>query len=193
MSKLQWKGGAMLSPVPAVLVSCGDRETKNVFTVAWTGILCSRPPRTYVSVRPERYSYALIRQTKEFCINLPSSRLVRAVDFCGVRSGRDVDKFRKLHLTAEPSQTVSCVSIAECPITLECRVFEEKELGSHTMFLADITAVTVEETLLDENGKLCLAKAGLMAYSHGTYHTLGKKIGSFGFSVKKAGKKKPEK
>lgn len=189
MSKLQWKGGTLLTPVPAVLVSCGDAETKNVFTVAWTGIVCSHPPRTYVSVRPERYSYALIRETKEFCINLPSSRMVRAVDLCGVRSGRDTDKFRKLHLTPEASQTVSCVSVSECPITLECKVFEEKELGSHTMFLADITAVTVEEALLDENGRLHPEKAGLMAYSHGTYHTLGKKIGTFGFSVKKSNKK----
>ncbi len=185
MSKIKWKGGTMMSPVPAVLVSCADGEKSNVFTVAWTGIVCSNPPRTYVSVRPERYSYDLIKQSGEFCINLPSSYLVRAVDFCGVRSGRDMDKFEMCRLTREESQTVSCPSVAECPITLECKVFEAKELGSHTMFLADITAVTVDERIIGEDGKMRIEKANLMAYGHGTYFTLGKRIGKFGYAVKK--------
>lgn len=175
----------MLSPVPAVLVSCADGERNNVFTVAWTGIVCSKPPRTYVSVRPERYSYELIQKSGAFCINLPTSYMVRLVDFCGVKSGREIDKFAKLQLTPEPSLTVPCPSIAECPITLECKVFEEKPLGSHTMFLADITAVTVDERLIGEDGKMRIEKANLMAYGHGTYYTLGKRIGTFGYSVKK--------
>lgn len=185
MAKLRWKGGTILSPVPAVLVSCAAEGKQNLFTVAWTGIVCSNPPRTYISVRPERYSYALIQKSREFCINLPTSRLVKAVDFCGVKSGRDVDKFQTWHLTAEASETVSCPSIGECPITLECRVFEEKPLGSHTMFLADITAVTVDERIVGEDGKMHLEQANLMAYGHGTYYTLGKRIGTFGYSVRK--------
>ncbi|MBQ3153967.1 MAG: flavin reductase family protein [Clostridia bacterium] len=185
MSKIKWKGGTMMSPVPAVLVSCSDGEKDNIFTVAWTGIVCSNPPRTYVSVRPERFSYDLIKKSGEFCINLPSSYLVRAVDFCGVRSGKDMDKFEMCRLTREQSQTVACPSVAECPITLECKVFEEKELGSHTMFLADITAVTVDERIVGEDGKMRIEKANLMAYGHGTYFTLGKRIGTFGYAVKK--------
>lgn len=185
MAKIQWKGGTILSPVPVVLVSCADGEKKNVFTVAWTGIVCSNPPRTYVSVRPERYSHELISKSGEFCINLPTSYMAKLVDFCGVKSGREFDKFGKLNLTAEPSKTVSCPSVAECPITLECKVFEQKELGSHTMFLADITAVTVNEAILDGKGRMSIEKANLMAYGHGTYYTLGKRIGSFGYSVKK--------
>lgn len=185
MAKIKWKGGTVMCPVPAVLVTSADGERQNVFTAAWTGIVCSNPPRTYVSVRPDRYSYELIRKSGEFCINLPTSYMARLVDFCGVKSGREFDKLGKLNLTAEPSTEVSCPSIAECPVTLECRVFEEKELGSHTMFLADIVAVTVDGKILDEKGRLAIEKANLMTYGHGTYFALGKRIGTFGFSVKK--------
>lgn len=187
MAKIQWKGGTLLSPLPAVLITCRDPETgkDNVLTIAWTGILDSVPPRTYISVRPERYSFELIRKSGEFCINLPNSRLVRAVDFCGVKSGKDMDKLRAARLTPEPSKTVSCCSIAECPVTLECKVFGEQDLGSHTMFLADVLAVTVDESIIDEKGRMAVEKAGLMAYAHGTYFTMGKKIGTFGFSVRK--------
>ena len=132
-----------------------------------------------------RYSYELIQKSGTFCINLPTSYMVRLVDFCGVKSGRDLDKFSKLQLTPEPSLTVTCPSVAECPITLECKVFEEKPLGSHTMFLADITTVTVDERIVGEDGKMRLEKANLLAYGHGTYYTLGKRIGTFGYSVKK--------
>lgn len=187
MAKIQWKGGTLLAPVPAVLVTVRDPETgkNNILTIGWTGIVNSDPPRTYISVRPERFSYGLIRETGEFCINLPHSHLVRAVDLCGVKTGRNTDKFALCGLTAEPSGTVACASIAECPVTLECRVFEEKPLGSHTMFLADILAVSVDESIIDGKGRMALEKAGLMAYGHGTYFTLGKRIGTFGYSVRK--------
>ncbi|MBP5231056.1 MAG: flavin reductase family protein [Clostridia bacterium] len=187
MAKKQWRSGTLLSPLPAVLVTCRDPESgrDNVLTIGWTGILNSDPPRTYVSVRPERLSYEWIRKTGEFCINLPTSRMARAVDLCGVRSGRDTDKFRLARLTAEPSREVSCCSIAECPVTLECRVFREENLGSHTMFLADIVSVGVDESIIDEKGRMAIEKAGLLAYGHGTYFALGRKIGTFGFSVRK--------
>lgn len=185
MSKIQWKGGTILCPVPAVLVSCADGEKKNVFTVAWTGIICSNPPRTYVSVRPERYSYDLIKNSGEFCINLPTSYMAKLVDFCGVKSGKEINKFETLNLTPEASTAVSCPSVAECPVTLECKVFEAKDLGSHTMFMADIVAVTVDEKILDARGRMSIEKANLMTYGHGTYYALGKRIGTFGYSVKK--------
>ena len=187
MSKIKWKGGTLLSPLPAVLVTCRDPETgrDNVLTIAWTGILNSDPPRTYVSVRPERLSFEWIRKSGEFCINLPTAGLARAVDLCGVKSGRDADKFRLAGLTPEPSSAVGCCSIAECPVTLECRVFGETPLGSHTMFMADILAVTVDERIVDEKGRMALEQAGLLAYAHGTYFALGKQLGTFGYSVRK--------
>lgn len=185
MAKIQWKGGALLSPLPAVLVSCGNRETENVFTVAWTGIVCTKPPMLSISVRKERFSYDLIDKTGEFCVNLTPDSLVRAVDYCGVKSGRDVDKFKEMNLTKTESFEVSCPSIAECPITLECRVNRKIELGSHDMFIADIVAVGADESLIDEKGRLMLEKAHLLSYSHGDYFSLGKKIGDFGFSVRK--------
>ena len=187
MAKVKWKGGTLLSPLPVVLVTCRDPETgeTDVLTVAWTGILNSDPPRAYVSVRPERHSYGMIRKSGEFCINLPHAHMVRTVDLCGVKSGRDTDKFKLCRLTAEPSHTVACPSIGECPVTLECRVFKTEELGSHTMFMADITAVTVDEALIDEKGRMSPEKAGLTAYVHGAYFALGKRIGKFGYSVRK--------
>lgn len=191
MSKIKWKGGALLAPVPPVLVSCGTLEKPNVLTVAWTGILNTHPPKTYVSVRPSRYSYPLIKESGEFVINLTTAELCRATDLCGVRSGRDIDKFATCGLTAEPSCEVGTPSIAECPVSLECKVSDIVPLGTHDMFIADIVAVTVKEELLSADGRLQLEKCGLLAYAHGDYFELGKKIGSFGFSVrKKKGSKK---
>ena len=191
MSKIQWKGSALLAPVPAALVSCGTVEQPNALAIAWTGITCSNPPMTYISVRPERYSHDIIKKSGEFVINLTAGPMTRATDFCGVRSGREMDKLTAAGLTVEPAGAVSAPLIAESPLSLECRVTQILSLGSHDMFLAEIVAVDVEEKLLDEAGKLHLEKAGLMAYSHGEYFAMGKKIGSFGYSVRKKRPKNP--
>ena len=185
MPKIKWKGGTLLAPVPAVLVSCADGEKTNILTVAWTGILSSDPPRLYISVRKERASHPIIMKSREFCVNLPNEKLVRALDYCGVKSGRDCDKFAEMRLTRADSCEVGCPSVAECPLTLECRVFDVVESGSHDIFRADIVAVTCDAGLVDKNGRLMLEKAGLIAYSHGDYYKLGERIGSFGFSVRK--------
>ncbi len=185
MSKTQWKGGALLSPVPAVFVSCGDKENANIITIAWTGIVCTQPPMLYISVRKERHSYNIIKSSGEFCVNLPTADLVRSLDFCGVKSGRDIDKFKETKLTKAKSFSVSSVSIEECPICLECKVSQIVELGSHDMFIADIVSVAADEELIDDNGRLMLEKANLLAYAHGDYFALGRKIGDFGFSVRK--------
>ncbi|MBO5786149.1 MAG: flavin reductase family protein [Clostridia bacterium] len=185
MAKQHWKGGALLAPVPAVLVSCGNNETDNLITIGWTGICATHPPKLYISVRPERYSYEIIKQSGEFCVNLPNTKMVRALDFCGVKSGRDTDKFKQTGLTKSDSFAVECKSVAESPLTLECKVDKIIPLGSHDMFIADIVAVSVDESIIDENGRLMLERAELLAYSHGDYFTLGKKIGDFGFSVRK--------
>lgn len=191
MSKIAWKGGALIAPVPPCMVTCGKGEDANIITVAWTGIINTVPPKTYISVRPSRHSYALIRESGEFVINLTPSRLVRAADFCGIHTGRKVKKFEKCGLHSEEASEVSCPLLAESPLSLECRVTEVIPLGSHDMFLADIVAVDVDESLLDETGKLHLERAGLAAFAHGEYFEMGKKIGSFGFSVRK--KKKARK
>ena len=175
----------MLSPVPAVLVSCGSGDNANLITIGWTGIVCTQPPKLYISVRPERHSYKLIEENGEFCVNLPTIEMVRAVDYCGVRSGKEHDKFAEMKLTKSESNEVGCPSVAECPLALECKVSQKIPLGSHDMFIADIVAVSVDENLVDENGRLMLEKANLLAYAHGDYFTLGKKIGDFGFSVRK--------
>ena len=185
MSKICWKGGALIAPVPCVMVSCGSFEKPNVMTVGWTGITCTKPAKTYISVRKSRYSHTLIKDSGEFVINLTTEKLTRAADFCGVRSGRDVDKFEKCSLTPQKGEKVGCPLIAESPVSLECRVTDIIELGSHDMFLADIVAVNVEEELLDAEGRLALERAGLIAYSHGEYYTLGKRLGKFGYSVEK--------
>ncbi|MEM1485817.1 flavin reductase family protein [Oscillospiraceae bacterium PP1C4] len=185
MSKLVWKPGTLLAPVPPALVSCGTIDAPNVLTVAWTGIVNTNPAMTYISVRPERYSYSIIANSKEFVINLTTTELVRAADFCGVRSGRDVDKFKECRLTAEPASQVAAPMIAESPLSIECRVKQVLELGSHHMFLAEILAVNVDRKLIDKAGKLHLASAGLAAYAHGEYFELGKRIGTFGYSVRK--------
>lgn len=186
MGKIQFKPGTMLNPVPAVMVSCGTGDEKNIITIAWTGIVNTDPPMTYVSVRKERHSHDIIKKTGEFVINLTTEKLAFATDYCGVRSGRDVDKFREQNLTPAESQVVSCPSIAESPVNIECRVTEIKELGSHDMFLAEIVSVSVDEELMDEKGRLCLEEAGLIAYNHGHYFGLKKnEIGRFGYSVMK--------
>lgn len=191
MAKQLWKPGNMLYPVPAVMVSCKrPGEKPNIITVAWSGTVCTNPAMVSISIRKERYSYAIIRDTGEFVINLTTKKLVRAADFCGVRSGKEIDKFARVHLTACKSHTVSCPGIAQSPVNIECQVSEVIPLGSHDMFLAKVTAVSVEDTLLDENGTLQLNKSGLVAYSHGGYFELGRQLGKFGFSVQKKKHKK---
>jgi flavin reductase (DIM6/NTAB) family NADH-FMN oxidoreductase RutF len=185
MSKIHWKGSTLLAPLPPMMVSCGDMEKPNIITVAWTGILNTIPPKTYISVRPQRYSYNLIKESGVFTINLTPTHLIRAADYCGMYTGAKVDKFAKCSLTPEAGINVSCPSIAECPISLECRVSDIVSLGTHDMFLADIVSVSVDESLIDDKGALHLENAHLAAFAHGEYFELGKKIGSFGFSVKK--------
>lgn len=192
MGKIKWKGGALTAPVPPCMVTCGKGEGANIITVAWTGIINTVPPKTYISVRPTRHSYGLIKESGEFCVNLTSAELVRAADFCGIYTGKKVDKFTKCGLTKGEATEVSCPIIAESPLSLECRVTDMIELGSHHMFLADIVAVDVDEALIDREGKLRLERADLAAFAHGEYFELGKKIGTFGFSAKKK-KKKPKK
>lgn len=185
MSKISWKGSTLLGPVPPALVTCGTVEHPNILTVAWTGIVNTQPPMTYLSLRPGRFSYPLIDGSGEFAINLPTVALARAVDFCGVKSGRDTDKFAACSLTAEPASQISAPLLAESPLSLECRVRQKLELGSHHMFLADIVAVSVDPALLDSSGKLCLNRAGLLAFAHGSYYELGKQVGTFGYTVRK--------
>lgn len=190
MTKKIFKGGAMLNPLPVVMVSLG-KDNPNIITIAWTGIINSDPPMTYISVRPERFSYGILKQEEEFVINLCTEELVRATDYCGVRSGSRVDKFREMNLTPGKCEEVECPLIEESPVNLECRVTEVKPLGSHDMFMAEILKVHIDEELIDEKGRFMLEKAGLAAYLHGEYYGLGRKaLGTFGFSVMKAKTKK---
>ena len=191
MSKIQWRGGALLAPIPPVMVSCGTMEKSNIITVAWTGIVNTIPPKTYISVRPTRYSYSMIRESGEFVINLTTAALVRSADFCGIYTGRKVDKFARCALTREPSPSLACPMIAESPLSMECRVTDVIPLGSHDMFLADIVGVEVEEGLLDREGRLHLERAGLAAFAHGEYYELGRRLGAFGLSVRKKKKHPP--
>lgn len=185
MGKRSFKGGAMLNPVTAVMVSCGSRKP-NIITIAWTGIVNSNPPMTYISVRKERYSHNIIENTGEFVINLCSEELAFATDFCGVRSGRDTDKFKEMKLTPERAEIVRCPMIKESPVNIECRVREIIELGSHDMFIADILKVHVDEQYIDRSGRIRLDQASLVAYNHGEYFGLKRQpIGKFGFSVMK--------
>lgn len=184
MSKITWQGGALLGPIPAVMVSCGDMEHSNIITVAWCGITNTTPPKTYVSIRPSRHSYEIIKEKKEFVINLTPAALAKKADYCGIYTGKKVDKFEKCGFTKEESTKVSSPMIKECPISIECRVTDIIPLGSHDMFLADIVAVNVDEKLL-EGEKLCINRAHLCAFAHGEYYKLGERIGKFGFSVKK--------
>lgn len=185
MSKLIWKSGTMLYPVPAVMVSCGDMKKPNIITIAWTGILNTDPAMTYISVRKERYSHKLISENKEFVINLVSRDLAFAADYCGVRSGAKENKFETLGLHTEKAENVSAPLIKEAPISIECRVEKVIELGTHDMFMAKILSVDVEDKYLDETGKFDMEKCDLVAYSHGQYYTLGDRLGKFGFSVEK--------
>lgn len=191
MSKIKFRGGTLLAPVPPVMVSCGDAEHKNILTVAWTGITNTLPAKTYISVRPSRHSYPIIKEKGEFVINLTPASLVRTADYCGVYTGAKVDKFQKCNLTPVEVEEVSAPLIGECPVSLCCRVSDVIPLGSHDMFLADILAVYVDDALLDQNGKLHLEKADLCAYAHGDYYALGKMLGHFGFSAAKK-KKRPQ-
>ncbi|HOP65047.1 MAG TPA: flavin reductase family protein [Spirochaetota bacterium] len=186
MSKIQWKPGTMIYPLPAVMVSCGtEPEFYNIVTVAWTGTVCTSPPMTYISLRKERYSYNIIRDSGEFVINLTTEELAFATDFCGVRSGRDINKFAHLGLTPAEASVVKAPLIAESPVNIECRVSRVIELGSHDMFLAEVAAVNVEEGYIDETGKFRFESARPLCYSHGSYYGLSKELGTFGYSVMK--------
>lgn len=186
MAKQAWKPGNMLYPLPAVLVTAADKDGKdNVFTVAWAGTICTNPPMVSISVRPERYSYHMIKETGEFVINLTTEDMVYAVDYCGVRSGRDVDKFQETGLTREKAEFVQAPLIKESPVSIECRVEEIRELGSHHMFLARVLNVHAEEAFMDEKNRFDLNKSRPLVYSHGEYLGTGKKLGTFGYSVKK--------
>lgn len=193
MGKIAWKGSTLLAPLPFVMVSCGNMEKANILTVAWTGIVNSKPPMTYISVRPERFSYSMIEESGEFVINLVNADLTKAADYCGVFTGKKVDKFEKMHLTKEASVLISAPAIAESPVSIECRVNRALPLGSHTMFLADILSVNVKEELLDEEGKLCLDRAGLALFTHGEYFATGRKLGKFGFAAAKKNTNKKHK
>lgn len=191
MSKVEWKGGALLAPLPAVLVTCArEGEKPNAVTVAWCGIISTHPPALYISLRPSRHSYSIIKDTGEFAVNLVDVSLVRAADTCGVLTGRKVDKFEKCRLTPEESFKISAPAIAQSPLTLECKLREIIPQGSHDMFIADIVATAVDESLIDEKGSLHLSRANLSAFAHGEYFELGRTIGSFGYSVRKKNKSK---
>ncbi len=192
MDKSVFKGSAMLAPVPAVMVSCGDGERQNIFTVAWTGTMCTNPPVTYISVRPERFSYGIIEKSGEFVINLVPKSLVSVCDTCGVKSGRDIDKFAAFSLTAAKGALSFAPMIEQCPVNIECRVRQKLCLGTHDVFIADIVQVNVDNSLIDKNNAIRLWKADLTAYAHGSYYSLGTHLGDFGFSVrkKKRGKSK---
>lgn len=185
MAKQKWKAGNMVYPLPAVMVSCGDQDNPNIVTVAWTGTICTNPPMTYISLRPSRYSYELIKEKGYFVINLTTRALVKATDFCGVRSGRDVDKFKEMKLTAHYNNSVGVPMIEESPVNIVCKLKEIKPLGSHDLFIADVLEVYVEDEYMDEKGKFHLNQTDLIAYSHGAYLTLGEELGTFGYSVKK--------
>ncbi|MCX8074919.1 MAG: flavin reductase family protein [Clostridia bacterium] len=185
MGKVSFKPGTFLYPVPAVLVSCGDMTSSNIITIAWTGIVSSDPAMTYVSIRKERHSYDIIKNSGEFCINLASKNLAFALDYCGVKSGKNEDKFKSMNLTKQESTLIKAPMISESPVNIECRVKEVIELGSHDMFLAEIIAVNVDEKYIDENGRFDMQACNLIAYSHGEYYELGDKLGKFGYSVKK--------
>lgn len=187
-----WKPGNMLYPLPAVMVSVADKKGEtNIITVAWTGTICTNPAMVYISVRPERYSYQMLKETEEFVLNLTTKKLAKAADYCGVRSGRDVDKWKEMNLTRGKAESLEFAPvILESPVNIECRVTEIKELGSHHMFLAEVQSVQVSETFMNETGKFDLNKTDLIAYSHGEYLETGNVLGTFGYSVKKKKRKR---
>lgn len=186
MAKQEWKPGNMVYPLPAVMVSVGNEKESNIITIAWTGTICTNPAMLYISVRPERYSYQMIKDTKEFVVNLTTVDLAKATDYCGVKSGRDVDKWKDMNLTSGKANHLKYAPIIEeCPVNIECEVVEVKELGSHAMFIANVVGVQVSEDHMNENGKFELNKSGLLAYSHGEYLGLGESVGTFGYSIRK--------
>ena len=185
LHKTKWKAGNMIYPLPAVMISCGDKEIANIVTVAWTGTICTNPPMTYISLRPSRYSYEIIKRTGVFVINLTTEALAYATDFCGVKSGRDIDKFKEVGLTIERDDMYACPMILESPVSIVCRTTEIKPLGSHHMFIAEVKAVYVDESYMNDKGKFELNQTGLIAYSHGNYLKTGEAIGTFGYSVSK--------
>ena len=193
MAKVEWKPGTFVYPIPAVLVTSGTMENANIMTVAWTGILNTNPAIVYISVRPERYSYKLIKETNEFVINLTNEKLVYATDWCGVRSGAKYDKFKEMHLTKEKTKHLNCPSIKESPVSIECKVIDIKEYGSHHTFVAEVVSIDADEKYIDEKGAFDISKCNLIAYANGGYYTLGKKIGTFGYSVRKKKYKKSNK
>ena len=188
MAKVQWKGGTFIYPIPAVMVSCGTMEESNIITVAWTGILNTNPAMCYISVRPERYSHNIIKENGEFAINLTTRQLAYATDWCGVKSGRDVDKFKEMKLTKERANIIKAPLIKECPVSVECKVKEIVPLGSHDMFVAEIVAIDADEKYIDEKGAFDIGKCDLIAYANGGYYPLESKIGKFGYSVQKKSK-----
>ena len=190
MSKTMWKPGTFIYPIPAVMVSCGTFEKSNILTVAWTGILNTNPAMVYISVRPERYSYNLIKESGEFVINLTTKNLAFATDWCGVKSGANVDKFKEMKLTKQKANFVKCPMIQESPVSVECKVKEIRELGSHHMFVAEVLAINADDKYIDEKGAFDISKCDLMAYANGGYYSLDKKIGKFGYSVEKKKKSK---
>ena len=185
MSRRIWKAGTFIYPLPAVMVSCGTMEKSNIMTVAWTGIINTNPAMCYISVRPERYSYNLIKEQGEFVINLTNEKLAYATDWCGVKTGAKVDKFKEMHLTKEKAEFVKCPVIKESPVAIECKVKEIRELGSHHMFVAEVLSIDADEKYIDEKGAFDITKCDLIAYANGGYYSLGKKLGKFGFSVQK--------
>lgn len=190
MSKVKWKAGTFEYPIPAVMVSMGDMEKSNIITVAWTGIINTNPAMVYISVRPTRYSYNILKEQKEFVINLTTEKLAYATDWCGVKSGANVDKFKEMHLTKEKANMVKCPLIKESPVSIECKVKKIIELGSHTMFMAEVLCIDADEKYIDEKGAFDISKCNLMAYANGGYYSLGKKLGKFGYSVQKKHKSK---
>ena len=193
MGKVMWKPGTFIYPLPAVMVSCGTMDKSNIITVAWTGILNTNPAKVYISVRPSRYSYNIIKEQGEFIINLTTKNLARATDWCGVKTGAKVDKFKELKLHKEKANFVKCPMIKESPVSVECKVTEVKEFGSHHMFVADVLAINADEKYIDDKGAFDISKCDLIAYSNGHYYSLGKKLGRFGFSVRKKKNKKHKK
>lgn len=186
MGKQNWKPGNMLNPVPAVMVSVADKKgNNNIITVAWAGTICTNPPMLSISVRPERHSYNMLKETGEFVVNLTTEELAFACDYCGVTSGRDVNKYEKLNLTPLKMQNVNAPGIAESPVNIECKIREIKELGSHHMFIADVVGVTVDDKYMDEKNKFNINETGLVMYSHGEYFAMGEKLGKFGYSIQK--------
>ena len=185
MSKIVWKPGTFIYPIPAVMVSCGTMEKSNIITVAWTGILNTDPAMVYISVRQSRYSYEMIKNQGEFVINLTTKDLAKATDWCGCRSGKDYDKFKEMKLTKEKANFVKCPLIKESPVSVECKVKEIRELGTHNMFIAEVLSIDADEKYINEKGAFDISKCGLISYANGGYYTQGEKIGKFGFSVQK--------